>query len=206
MRMSILLRLCFSLVLLTPALVHAATLENPANGSFYSGIGVISGWKCTANGPLTVRFNDGDPLPLAYGNERADVRNAGACRSAQVGFVSIMNWAELGDGTHTAVVYDNGVEFAQATFTVGTTGEEFVEDVTVSIEVPDFPCARRAGRVCLERINPALRVSPGHADCPDSAAAPSGAFLPVLDRWREDSTGAAGRDASHHAVEEYGAA
>ena len=77
MRMPILLRLCFSLVLLAPALVCAATLENPANGSFYSGIGVISGWKCEANGPLTVRFNDGDPLPLAYGNVREVRRRHG---------------------------------------------------------------------------------------------------------------------------------
>ena len=41
--MSVLLRLCFGLLILAPALVHAATLENPRNGSFYSGIGVISG-------------------------------------------------------------------------------------------------------------------------------------------------------------------
>ena len=137
--MSVLLRLCFSLVILAPALVHAATLENPRNGSFYSGIGVISGWKCTATGQLTVRFNDGDSIPLAYGNVRADVRNAGACPSAQVGFVSIMNWAELGDGTHTAVVYDNGVEFARSTFTVATTGDPYVTGAEGECRVPDFP-------------------------------------------------------------------
>ncbi len=60
--MSLFMRLCFSLALLAPSLVHAATLENPGNGSFYSGIGVVSGWKCWANGPLTVRFNGGGGL------------------------------------------------------------------------------------------------------------------------------------------------
>ena len=139
MHMSILQPLCVSLVLLAPALVHAATLENPRTGSFYSGIGVISGWKCTASGALTVRFNDGAPLPLAYGNERGDVRDAGACPSTQVGFVSIMNWAELGDGTHTAVAYDNGVEFARSTFTVATTGEPFVTGAAGECRVSDFP-------------------------------------------------------------------
>ena len=139
MHMSVLLRLCFSLMLLAPALVHAATLENPGNGSFYSGIGVISGWKCTANGPLTVRFNGGDAIPLAYGNARADVRDAGACPSARVGFVSIMNWANLGDGEHTAVAYDNGVEFARSTFAVATTGESFVRGAEGECRVPDFP-------------------------------------------------------------------
>ena len=36
-----------------------AILENPRNDSFYSGIGVISGWKCGDNGPLTCGFPDG---------------------------------------------------------------------------------------------------------------------------------------------------
>ena len=137
--MSILLRLCCGLVLLASSLVHAATLENPSTGLNYSGIGIISGWKCTANGPLTVRFNDGDPIPLAYGNARADVRNAGACPSAQVGFVSIMNWAELGDGEHTAVAYDNGVEFARSTFEVTTLGTSFLQGASRGVTVFDFP-------------------------------------------------------------------
>ena len=137
--MAFLYRLCLSLVLLTPALAHAATLENPGNGQFHSGIGVISGWKCEANGPLTVRFDGGDPLPLAYGNERSDVRNAGSCSRAHVGFVSIMNWGNLGDGEHTAVAYDDGVEFARSTFTVTTLGEEFVTGVSGEGTVRYFP-------------------------------------------------------------------
>ena len=126
-------------MLLAPALVRAATLENPGNGSFNSGIGVISGWKCTANGSLTVRFNGGDAIPLAYGNERSDVRDAGACPSAQVGFVSIMNWGNLGDGEHTAVAYDNGVEFARSTFEVTTLGTSFLQGASRGVTVFDFP-------------------------------------------------------------------
>lgn len=146
MLMSVLLRLCFSLVLLAPALVYAATLENPGNGSFYSGIRVISGWKCTANDPLTVRFNGGDAIPLAYGNDRSDVRGVGACPSARVGFVSIMNWGNLGDGTHTAVVYDDGVEFDRSTFDVVTTGEPFLRGAVGQCIVPDFPAPNEAAR------------------------------------------------------------
>ena len=135
--MSVLLRLCFSLLILAPALIHAATLENPRNGSFYSGLGVISGWKCEANRPLTVRFNEGDAIPLAYFNERGDT--AGACGDTDNGFVAIMNWALLGDGTHTAVAYDNGVEFARNAFTVATTGEPYVTGAEGECRVPDFP-------------------------------------------------------------------
>ncbi len=113
------------------------TLENPTTGGFYSGIGVISGWKCRANGPLTIRFNGGTPIPLAYRNERSDTSEV--CGDTNNGFDTIWNWAVLGDGTHTAVVYDNGVEFARSTFEVWTLGEDFVRGASGECRVPDFP-------------------------------------------------------------------
>ena len=139
-RRSFLLGFCLGLVVLAPSLAHAdAALENPSGGLFYSGIGVISGWKCEANGELTVHFNDGDPIPLVYGSERPDVLDAGACDSADVGFVAIWNWANLGDGTHTAVVYDDGVEFGRSTFKVATLGENFVRGLSGRFRARDFP-------------------------------------------------------------------
>ena len=62
--MSFLLRLCLGFVVLIPSLVHAATLENPGDDLSYSGIGVVSGWKCEANGSLTVSFFDEDMMPV----------------------------------------------------------------------------------------------------------------------------------------------
>ena len=137
----VLLYLCLGLVLLAPTLVYAASLGNPSGGLFYSGIGVISGWKCEANGELTVRFNGGEPIPLVYGSERPDVLDAGACASADVGFVAIYNWARLGDGTHTAVAYDDGVEFARGTFQVATLVEDqdFVTGISGRFRARDFP-------------------------------------------------------------------
>lgn len=98
----------------------AAVLGNPAPGRLYSGIGVISGWKCEADGDLTVRFNGGKAIPLAYRNDRPDTQ--AVCGDTNNGFVAIWNWARLGDGEHEAVAYDNGVEFSRSTFTVGSTG------------------------------------------------------------------------------------
>ena len=137
--MFVLLRICTLLpfALFVPAVAHAAVLDTPHNGSSYSGIGVIYGWKCSANGPLTVRFNGGNPLSLAYGNERGDT--VGNCGDTNNGFVSIMNWANLGDGTHTAVVYDNGREFARSTFTVTTLGDEYVRGASGECTISDFP-------------------------------------------------------------------
>ena len=116
---------------------NRGVLENPQPGAFKSGIGVISGWKCEAAGPLTVRFNGGNPIPLAYGNERSDTQSV--CGDTNNGFVSIWNWSNLGDGTHTAVVYDSGVEFGRATFRVTTFGQEFLRGARKTITVQDFP-------------------------------------------------------------------
>ncbi len=102
----------------------------PGSSSTQSGIGVVSGWKCQATGRLTVRFDGGRAVPLVYGSERGDTR--GVCGDANNGFVAIMNWSSLDDGTHTAVVYDNGVEFDRATFRVVTTGVDFLRGVTGS--------------------------------------------------------------------------
>ena len=126
------------LAVLTAASSWAAVLENPSPGRLYSGIGVISGWKCEA-GELTVRFNGGDPIPLLYGAERQDVQTAGACDQANVGFVTIWNWGNLGDGEHEAIAYDDGEEFGRATFTVGSTGEAFLKGAGRAALLENFP-------------------------------------------------------------------
>ena len=126
-----------AIILLMSGTAHAATLDVPSPHTTLSGIGVIHGWKCEA-GELTVRFDGGDPLPLVYGSERQDVLDAGACDHADVGFVSIMNWGNLGHGQHIAVVYDDGVEFDRSTFNVVTTGEAFLEGVAGQCTIEDF--------------------------------------------------------------------
>lgn len=118
---------CLGMVLLTPSLTQAAVLEIPSDGADLSGIGVISGWKCEAEGDITIRFNDRDPIPATYGFPRGDTRARCGDDDGNNGFYSFFNWALLGDGQHTAVAYDNGKKFASSTFEVTTLGEEFVE-------------------------------------------------------------------------------
>ena len=141
--MSFLLRFCLGLVVLLPSLAHAARLGIPGNGAKLSGVSVISGWKCEAEGDLTIVFNDdGNHIPLLYGTERTDVRADGQCLENDhdnVGFVAIWNWGNLGDGEHTAVAYDDGVKFAESTFEVVTFGTEFLTGVSGECRVPDFP-------------------------------------------------------------------
>ena len=51
--MSFLLRLCLGLTVWVPSLAHAqltGALEIPGNGTTVSGVGMIAGWKCEADG------------------------------------------------------------------------------------------------------------------------------------------------------------
>jgi hypothetical protein len=119
---------------------HAAwaqgILENPQPDSYQSGISVVSGWKCTA-GTVTVQFDKGPLYTAAYGTIREDTQ--GVCGDQNNGFGLLWNWNRLGDGQHTVRVFDNGVQFGQATFTVTTLGAEFLRGVTGSAFVLQFP-------------------------------------------------------------------
>ena len=133
-----LLRTCLSLILLTPALASAAVLDVPSTGDTLSGIGILHGWKCTAEGEITVAFNGGTPIPATYGSPRGDTSTA-CGNEGNNGFYTYWNWAILGDGEHTVVAYDSGVEFARSTFMVTTAGEEFVRGAQARVRVSDFP-------------------------------------------------------------------
>ncbi len=125
-------------LLVSTAVSKAAVLESPARGAVLSGIGFISGWKCDASNITVVIDENGEHLSVAMHQERGDLRLVcgGTIRH---GFVKQFNWALLGDGEHVAVAYDDGVEFARATFTVGTTGEEFLTDVKHRTVLDGFP-------------------------------------------------------------------
>ncbi len=149
--MSFLVRLCFGLLILAPSLAVAQSerpeqpedilkhnLEIPGDGDTLSGIGVISGWKCEVEGAITVRVDDGNPLPTLYGLPREDTEET--CGDTDNGFVTYFNWGLLGDGTYTVAALDNGVKFDSSTVRVATFGEEFVEDADPGpFTILDFP-------------------------------------------------------------------
>ena len=121
----------------TPTL-RATVLESPVQDAVLSGLGFISGWKCHAGTITVVIDENGEHLSVAMHQERGDLRPVcgGTIRH---GFIKQLNWTLLGDGAHVVVAYDDGVEFDRATFTVGSTGEEFVEGVRRRTVVDGFP-------------------------------------------------------------------
>ena len=118
-----------------------AALENPAPGSYQSGIGIISGWVCEAD-LIEVTFENGTTgavttEPVGYGTSRADT--ADKCGDSNNGFGLLFNWNRLGDGQHTVRVSADGEEFAWSAVTVTTLGEEFRRGLSKEVEVLDFP-------------------------------------------------------------------
>ncbi len=110
-------------------------LENPAPNSFQSGVGLLSGWVCEADG-VTLEI-DGQTVTAAYGTDRADT--ADACGDTDNGFGLLFNWNELGDGDYEVIARADGVAFDRATVRVVTLGEPFLREARGTCEVVDFP-------------------------------------------------------------------
>ncbi len=122
-------------------------LENPGPASFQSGIGVVSGWVCTAE-VVEIALN-GAVQEAGYGTARSDT--AGVCGDTDNGFGLLFNWNLLGDGEHEVVAYVDGVELARTTVTVTTLGAEFLRDVTGECTVADFPSAGEGVRLVWQQ-------------------------------------------------------
>ena len=132
-----------SSVFLMASLLHAVaahalgSLENPQPNSLQSGIGLVSGWVCQAT-VVTVQFDSGPPQVAAYGTDRADTASVcGGKITTGVGL--LINFNNLGAGTHTAILRADGVEVGRATFTVVTFGVEFLTGVSGSYALNNFP-------------------------------------------------------------------
>src|SRR5215208_5507450 len=112
-----------------------AFLENPQPNSFLSGIGVISGWVCDAQ-RIDLEL-DGIRTQAAYGTARGDTISV--CGDSNNGFGFLFNWNLLGDGVHTVKAFADNQEFANATVTVTTLGEEFLRGATKNERLTNFP-------------------------------------------------------------------
>jgi hypothetical protein len=87
---------------------------------------------------VEIEFDRSVTLQAAYGTSRADTR--GTCGDdGNNGFGLLFNWNLLGSGTHTVGLSADGVEFAQATFTVISTGVEVLTGLSGHAGVSQFP-------------------------------------------------------------------
>ena len=88
-----------------------------------------------------------------------------------------MNWAFLDDGMHTVAAYDDEVQFASATFTVATFGEEFLKGATAEVYARAFPTPNENARFTWNESTQHLEL----ADAGPRVRIPSPAMEPVTD-------------------------
>jgi hypothetical protein len=119
-----------------PAAAVTASLDNPVDGASASGIGLVSGFHCSAS-RIDVVIDDGPPMRAGQGTPRPDT--AAVCGHPDSGFGLTYNWGRLAPGPHTIRALADGMEFARNAFTVSSYGAEFLTGRMASVTVPDFP-------------------------------------------------------------------
>ena len=97
-------------------------IDDPAEGSTQSGIGLVRGWSCLG-GQLEVQFSEadgtaiGEPFSLAHGTPRESAVED-LCGDTNNGFAMQINWNILGTGQKTMTLLVNGEELATRNFSV----------------------------------------------------------------------------------------
>lgn len=127
-----------SISLLLPIAASAqGYLENPVAGSTESGIGLVSGWHCTAK-EVTVLV-DGVALGKSgVGSVRNDTNSV--CGHVNTGFSLLYNYNKPEAGPHEITVYADGQLLEKRAFnTVRSGGMPFLEGRSNITAIPNFP-------------------------------------------------------------------
>lgn len=103
-----------------------------------SGIGLISGWHCTAK-KIGIVIDDLAPIDAPYGSSRDDTKTV--CGGATAtGFALLFNWNTLSLGNHTVKALADGVEFGRSRVYATNFGHEFLTGVPLATyRLPNFP-------------------------------------------------------------------
>ena len=123
--------------------LSAGVLEIPAAGplgdlSVESGIGLISGWHCTAK-KVEIVIDDQPPIVAPHGSSRDDTASVCGGTTA-TGFALLFNWNVLSPGNHTVRALADGIEFGRSRVYATNLGSEFLTGIPVAAyRLPNFP-------------------------------------------------------------------
>lgn len=117
------------------------SLENPVAGSTESGIGVISGWHCTANN-IEVTIDGASLGKAGSGTSRGDT--AGICGRSNTGYSLLYNYNDLPPGSHSLALYADGELLETRQFnTTQSAGAPFATGISKTATIADFPSSGR---------------------------------------------------------------
>lgn len=116
-------------------------LEIPGPNSTQTGIGIVSGWHCSAN-HIEIVIDGGAPLLAGSHTSRGDT--LGVCGRTDTGFSLLFNWNLLpfncfGCSYHRVVALADGVEFASTEFQVENFGYEYITGKSAQYGITNFP-------------------------------------------------------------------
>lgn len=136
-----LLQRTFALLIALTALGAAraqGALENPQPNATESGIGVISGWHCTAR-EITVSIDGVSIGKAGSGTLRPDT--ASVCNGrTDTGFSLLTNFNRTSPGVHRIDVFVDGVLWQSRSYATVQSGDvEFLTGITRGGVVEDFP-------------------------------------------------------------------
>jgi hypothetical protein len=135
-------KLLFLLTAAIPSLTFAqGVLENPVAGSTESGIGVISGWHCTAS-IITVTIDGASLGKAGNGTSRNDT--VSVCGRSDTGYSLLFNYNDLTPGSHNISAYADGQLLETRQFnTVQSGGSAFLTGISKTATISDFPSSGR---------------------------------------------------------------
>lgn len=121
------------------------SLENPVAGSTESGIGVISGWHCTATN-ITATIDGASLGKAGSGTGRGDT--ASICGRSNTGYSLLFNYNDLTPGSHSISVYADGQLLETRQFnTVQSGGAAFVTGLVSRWTLAGFPSSGKTASI-----------------------------------------------------------
>ena len=177
-----------ALLLILSANVYAQTrgnLENPAQGSYTSGIYLFSGWACDAE-LIEIVIDGGSGVKASYGTARGDTESI--CGDSDNGFGLLWNMSLLGTGEHTAVAFADGLEIGRTTFNTQTLSSgNFLSGASGFSVGENFP--REGREVWLEWVESAQNfMITNEMDTPDPLDVSGGWYGDAVDSGAVIST------------------
>ncbi len=129
----------------TSAIANTGSFDNPVDGATSSGVGVISGWHCTAQ---EIRISiDGVDMGKA-GSGTKMLGTVPVCGHAETGFSLLYNWNNLTEGQHVVSAYADGALLGTKTITtVKSAGQQFASGLSRSTVIEGFPTSNESTRL-----------------------------------------------------------
>lgn len=162
-----------------------SNVEDPPANSTQSGLSLIRGWVCTAT-KIEVVIDSLAAVQIPYGSPRGDAQSTCAGK-VNTGFSALINWNNLGDGSHVVNILADGQQIASIPITVVTFGVSYLRGASKTLTTGFAGC-----RVALVWRESLQNFAVAETEL---------CFQPLLGRWEFRLKRPGGDELDHYALE-----